>query len=97
MITARGSSRGSCSPTSGALPGNRRGPIPGPPESGQKKYGPFVVLKMPEISPWQAGKESLNNRFRACWPFWHVCARIPKTRYDRRSILQDIRMDCSKG
>jgi hypothetical protein len=36
-------------------------------ESGQKNRtlrGP----KMPEISPWQAGKESLNNRFRACWP-----------------------------
>ena len=21
-----------------------------------------------DFSPWQAGKDSLNNRFRACWP-----------------------------
>ena len=27
----------------------------------------FAGAKMPEISPWQAGEDSLKDRFRTCW------------------------------
>src|SRR5438105_866458 len=41
-----------------------------------------------EFCSWQAGQDSVNSGFRACWPLrWHVRARIPKTRYGRRSFL----------
>ena len=58
----------------------------------------FRGLGMREISAWQAGKDSLHNPFRTCWPLagtFVLAFRKPDTTGDHS--FQDIRMDSSKG
>ena len=51
-----------------------------------------------EFCSWQAGQDSVNNRFRACWQVAGTSVRaFRKPDMVGDHSFQDIRMDCSKG
>jgi hypothetical protein len=53
---------------------------------------------MPGISPWQGGKDSINNALPDVLAIgWHVCARIPKENETETFPFRTFRMDGSKG
>src|ERR1700682_985587 len=52
-----------------------------------KIIGPFLIPKCRKLALGKQGKTSSRIFSRRAGCRWHVCARIPKTRYDRRSFL----------